>query len=92
MGYLARICPEKGLHLLVDAFCRLAREPGREQLRLVTAGYLGSRDREYLARLQVQIDQVGLTVRNDSSRVLKDGYEGVWGGEGETDPSDATHS
>ena len=25
IGYLARICPEKGLHLLVDAFYRLTR-------------------------------------------------------------------
>src|SRR5262249_43117703 len=28
IGYLARICPEKGLHVLVEAFHLLRREPG----------------------------------------------------------------
>ena len=45
IGYLARICPEKGLHLLVDAFLRL-RERNRP-VRLEVAGYLGRRDRPY---------------------------------------------
>lgn len=45
VGYFARICPEKGLHHLVDAFRRLHhRQP---QTRLVAAGYLGTRDKEY---------------------------------------------
>ena len=30
VGYLARICPAKGLHVLVDAFLRLRRMPGAE--------------------------------------------------------------
>jgi glycosyltransferase involved in cell wall biosynthesis len=28
IGYFARIAPEKGLHLLVDAFCRLREKSG----------------------------------------------------------------
>ena len=46
IGYLARICPEKGLENLVDAFIRL-RKAGR-RCRLRAAGYLGKRDRAYL--------------------------------------------
>lgn len=45
IGYFARICPEKGLHLLVDAFRTLhARHP---ETRLVAGGYLGVRDQAY---------------------------------------------
>jgi glycosyltransferase involved in cell wall biosynthesis len=45
VGYFARICPEKGLHRLVEAFRILhARHPNT---RLVAGGYLGKRDRKY---------------------------------------------
>ena len=48
VGYLARICPEKGLHLLMEAFRHLAERAGRERVRLRIAGWLGQRDRAYL--------------------------------------------
>ncbi|MGH7490889.1 MAG: glycosyltransferase family 4 protein [bacterium] len=60
LGYLARICPEKGLHLLVEAFHLLAQELGRNHIRLKVAGYLGQRDRAYLASLVSKIDAWGL--------------------------------
>jgi glycosyltransferase involved in cell wall biosynthesis len=60
IGYLARICPEKGLHLLVEAFRRLVDETGREQVRLRIAGYLGERDRPYLEGILEQIQSWGL--------------------------------
>jgi glycosyltransferase involved in cell wall biosynthesis len=50
VGYFARICPEKGLHVLLDAFRRLhERQP---QAKLVAGGYLGKRDVPYLRRLE----------------------------------------
>jgi glycosyltransferase involved in cell wall biosynthesis len=50
VGYFARICPEKGLHQLVDAFRLLhQRHP---QTRLRAAGYLGVRDRAYLEKVR----------------------------------------
>lgn len=55
IGYLARICPEKGLHVLVDALSRLRDLPWR----LRVAGYLGDRDRVYLARIQQQVRNQG---------------------------------
>ncbi|MCS6976766.1 MAG: glycosyltransferase family 4 protein [Gemmatales bacterium] len=52
IGYLARICPEKGLHNLFDAFGRLVTRSGLPPLRLKVAGYCGQRDKPYLKELQ----------------------------------------
>ncbi|MFQ5349494.1 MAG: glycosyltransferase family 4 protein [Thermoanaerobaculia bacterium] len=63
VGYLARICPEKGLHLLVDAFIDLAEEPGAEDVRLEVGGWVGKRDRPYLGRLERRVRRAGLGER-----------------------------
>jgi glycosyltransferase involved in cell wall biosynthesis len=47
IGYLARLAPEKGLHVLVDAFLQLRAWPGTEQARLRIAGWLGPSQRAY---------------------------------------------
>ncbi len=52
VGYLARVCHDKGLHLLVEACERLAQDPRHSQLELHAAGYLGTGDRDYLKKLQ----------------------------------------
>ena len=61
IGYLARICPEKGLHLLVDAFYRLTTEVGSDKIQLKVAGYLGKKDEPYLEQLIEQIEAWGLS-------------------------------
>jgi len=48
VGYFARISPEKGLHVLADAYVRLRRRTGRKPIRLEAAGYLARADRPYL--------------------------------------------
>ncbi|MBL9083850.1 MAG: glycosyltransferase family 4 protein [Planctomycetales bacterium] len=55
IGYFARICYEKGLHLLVEAFKKLHERPGLPPLKLVAAGYLGKADRPYLAKLEERL-------------------------------------
>jgi glycosyltransferase involved in cell wall biosynthesis len=60
IGYLARICPEKGLHLLVAAFKQLCEETDAERLRLKVAGWLGQRDRPYLNGIMDQVKEWGL--------------------------------
>ena len=55
VGYLARICPAKGLHVLVDAFLRLRRMPGSENVRLRVAGWLGVDDRRFFRQ---QVDKL----------------------------------
>ena len=68
IGYLGRICPEKGLHLLVDAFMQLARKPNPVKLKV--AGYLSTRDREYFNRLVRRIHASGLQHQFDYSGEL----------------------
>jgi glycosyltransferase involved in cell wall biosynthesis len=60
IGYLARICPEKGLHILVDAVARLAKIVGSAALKLNVAGYLGERDRGYFAEIKKKVKSAGL--------------------------------
>ena len=55
IGYLARICPEKGLHILVDAFRLVAETLGADNVQLHVAGYLGKKDEPYLEELVNQI-------------------------------------
>ncbi|HTN77288.1 MAG TPA: glycosyltransferase family 4 protein, partial [Pirellulaceae bacterium] len=47
IGYLARLAPEKGLHLLVDAFLQLKEQPGLADARLHVAGWLGAPNKPY---------------------------------------------
>ena len=60
IGYLARVCPEKGLHLLYEAFRILRQQEKFAHCRLRVAGYLGPRDRPYLDELQQKARQYGL--------------------------------
>jgi len=65
IGYLARICPEKGLHLLVQAFRELVERGAGDGVRLRVAGYLGERDRAYHEGLVEQVQEWGLADRVD---------------------------
>ena len=60
IGYLARIAPEKGLHLLASAYIRLRRELGLEDARLAVAGYLAPEHRTYLDGVRKALAAVGL--------------------------------
>jgi glycosyltransferase involved in cell wall biosynthesis len=55
IGYLARVCEDKGLHLLVDACERLTRRDDLPPLVLRAAGYLGPADRPYLRKIESQV-------------------------------------
>jgi glycosyltransferase involved in cell wall biosynthesis len=48
IGYFARVAPEKGLHVLVDAYRRLRARPGLGESRLLAAGYLAPEHKGYL--------------------------------------------
>jgi glycosyltransferase involved in cell wall biosynthesis len=52
VGYFARIAPEKGLHVLCDAYHRLRQKTGVPETRLVAAGYLLDEHRDYLSGCQ----------------------------------------
>lgn len=63
IGYLGRICPEKGFHLVAEALTLLAADPRLPPVRLRTAGYLGVADQPFLAQVVERLAQCGLTDR-----------------------------
>jgi glycosyltransferase involved in cell wall biosynthesis len=60
IGYFARIAPEKGLHVLADAYIRLRQRTGRLPIRLETAGYLARSERAYFDGVRKKLDRAGL--------------------------------
>jgi glycosyltransferase involved in cell wall biosynthesis len=63
IGYLARIVPEKGLHLLAQALERLGDDPQLPNLRLSVGGYLDPADRPYLGEIEARLAARGLRER-----------------------------
>ncbi len=60
IGYFSRICHDKGLHLLAEAFAIVARERPNLDFALDAAGYLGAEDRAYLRGVQRSLAAAGL--------------------------------
>lgn len=63
IGYFARISPEKGLHLLVEAFISLAKSGKFSGLRLKAAGYLSNAYAKYIEGIQNRLKQAGVEGR-----------------------------
>ncbi|QVL30915.1 glycosyltransferase family 4 protein [Telmatocola sphagniphila] len=61
IGYFARICPEKGLHILVDAFIELRKTPSAPPSKLKISGWLGGNQKDYFAAQMKKIEAAGLT-------------------------------
>ena len=60
IGYLARVCPHKGLHRLMDAFLVLVTRPGLQECQLRVAGWLGKADRVYLEQQLEKAEAAGV--------------------------------
>lgn len=60
VGYLARVAPEKGLHLLAEAYVRLRQRMGGAPARLEVAGYLAADHRAYLESARAVLSRAGL--------------------------------
>lgn len=60
VGYFARIAPEKGLHVLTDAYRRLRERNELGEARLEVAGYLAPEHRDYLKEITAELDEAGL--------------------------------
>lgn len=58
LGYLARVCPEKGLHVLCEALVRLHDRRLRPRLKI--AGYVPEGSREYLEEIRTGLSERGL--------------------------------
>ena len=80
VGYFARVCEAKGLHLLVDAFLELRRQTEFSDLRLKTGGWLSATDKAYaegqFAKLRREnsesaFDHVGVLNRREKIDFLR---------------------
>ena len=60
IGYFGRIAPEKGLHLLADAYRRLRARPGVPETRLLAGGYLLNDHRAYFEGVMTRLREAGL--------------------------------
>lgn len=63
IGYLARVCEDKGLHLLHEACKLLAQRDDVPPFVLHAAGYLGAGDRHYFEKLEASAQSGPLTGR-----------------------------
>ncbi|HSE21656.1 MAG TPA: glycosyltransferase family 4 protein [Pyrinomonadaceae bacterium] len=60
VGFLARIAPEKGLHVLAEAY-KVLRQSGRlNEARLEAAGYMAPDAKPYLDEIRAQLNKAGL--------------------------------
>jgi glycosyltransferase involved in cell wall biosynthesis len=60
VGYFARIAPEKGLHVLADAYIRLRQRTGAAAIALEAAGYLAPAQRGYLDEVRHTLAAAGV--------------------------------
>lgn len=60
IGYFARMCPEKGLETLVEAFLRLKQRPALGNVRLHIGGGLGPGDEAFVNGLKMRLEAKGL--------------------------------
>jgi glycosyltransferase involved in cell wall biosynthesis len=60
IGFFARIAPEKGLHLLADAYIRMRGDGRLPPARLEAAGYIAPEHQAYLEGIQSRLTAAGL--------------------------------
>jgi glycosyltransferase involved in cell wall biosynthesis len=60
VGYCARLAPEKGLHVLADAYVRFRRRTAGSPARLVVAGYKAPDQNAYLEGVMRSLAAAGL--------------------------------
>ena len=63
VGYFARVAPEKGLHLLVEAYALVCQDTTLPRTRLRVAGYKSAGDEPYFQTIVRRIDELGLNDR-----------------------------
>lgn len=60
VGFLGRIAPEKGLHLLADAYKLLRRDMGVSEARFEAAGWMAAECKSYLSDIKQTLEDCGL--------------------------------
>lgn len=70
VGYFARVAPEKGLHVLCDAYRLLRQRTPERRIRLEVAGYLAPEHHDYLGGIERQMNDWGLGIEFQYRGVL----------------------
>ena len=70
IGFFARIAPEKGLHVLADAYRRLRKDGRLTNARLEAAGYLAPEHQKYLDDIRAEMNLAGLAAEFTYNGVL----------------------
>jgi len=60
VGFFARIAPEKGLHVLAEAYRRMRQSGELSDARLEAAGYLAPEQQDYLSEIERSMKEAGL--------------------------------
>ncbi|CAN5527865.1 glycosyltransferase family 4 protein [soil metagenome] len=60
VGFFARVAPEKGLHVLAEAYRRLRGDGRLPEARLEVAGYLAPEHKSYLSEIEYAMKAAGL--------------------------------
>ena len=60
IGYFARVAPEKGLHVLAEAYGRLRERTPGVAMRLESAGYLAAAQQGYLDTVKRVLERAGV--------------------------------
>ena len=60
IGYFARVAPEKGLHVLAEAYTIMRRQLGLPPSRLRAAGFRGANQRSYFDGIVRKLESAGL--------------------------------
>ncbi len=60
VGYFARMAPEKGLGLLVDAFLLLRQDPRFTRLRLKVGGSCTAADKSFVSGIKARLEKSGV--------------------------------
>ena len=61
IGYLSRMCPERGLDTLIDAFIRIKKIEKLNNTKLRIAGGKSSADEHFLEEIRLKLSSQGLT-------------------------------
>jgi glycosyltransferase involved in cell wall biosynthesis len=60
VGFLGRVAPEKGLHVLAEAYSLLRKSGDLPEGRLEVAGYMAADCKPYLEEIQTHVQEAGL--------------------------------
>ena len=63
LGYLARLCPAKGLDSLISAYIEMTQRDGTEDVQLLIVGAMSPGDRRFVRAQQRRIERAGLSDR-----------------------------